>query len=484
MKYILSGCGEQPINKHILQMERHIYDTDVIGCIQKNIIMWDEDEYGQWFWSDSDIKAIHKDGEKLLNSNNAKKSLRETHKSITRYWRVADKLLDAVEKSSHQQRLTVLYDEYTYVLRRIYAHFITTTGQTTYAIENELKKILEKKFPEQLSDFFEILTTPEKPNILFNELKDWKKIQQKPTQKNILAHTKKYPILLTNIFSKDSALSWGKQRLISKSLSDINDEVLKSVKRRKTIRIKQEEILKKLGSKKAEYLSKLIRDCAIKRLLVKACWNGEGYYLLPFFERLSKMAGCSVRDIYMFYTWREIRDLLHDNNNLPKQELENRKKYYLLRFTNKQIKIYSGQKALKMKKKLLNPSLPNKNTKSFSGTIANKGLAVGRAKLIRVDNPHEINKIAATVKSNHILVSGMTNPTMMVLMKKVSGIITDEGGAACHATIIAREFNLPCLVGCKVATLILQNDQPIILDANHGVVKKITEKELNAFENE
>src|SRR3989344_8342548 len=195
MKYILSGCGEQPINKHILQMERHIYDTDVIGCIQKNIIMWDEDEYGQWFWSDSDIKAIHKDGEKLLNSNNAKKSLRETHKSITRYWRVADKLLDAVEKSSHQQRLTVLYDEYTYVLRRIYAHFITTTGQTTYAIENELKKILEKKFPEQLSDFFEILTTPEKPNILFNELKDWKKIQQKPTQKNILAHTKKYPIL-------------------------------------------------------------------------------------------------------------------------------------------------------------------------------------------------------------------------------------------------------------------------------------------------
>ena len=101
--------------------------------------------------------------------------------------------------------------------------------------------------------------------------------------------------------------------------------------------------------------------------------------------------------------------------------------------------------------------------------------------VVRADNPTEIAQIAKTIKPNTILVTGMTNPTMMILVSKVKGIITDEGGAAWHAAIIAREFNLPCIVGCSVATLVLTDGDYILLDANKGEVKKITENEFNEF---
>ena len=74
-------------------MERHIYDNDIIGCIQKNIIMWDEYNYGQWFWSEEDIKNLHKEGEKLLDPQNAEKSIYEQKKIIKLYWGHSEKLL-------------------------------------------------------------------------------------------------------------------------------------------------------------------------------------------------------------------------------------------------------------------------------------------------------------------------------------------------------------------------------------------------------
>ncbi|PIR81123.1 hypothetical protein COU24_00375, partial [Candidatus Kuenenbacteria bacterium CG10_big_fil_rev_8_21_14_0_10_39_14] len=40
----------------------------------------------------------------------------------------------------------------------------------------------------------------------------------------------------------------------------------------------------------------------------------------------------------------------------------------------------------------------------------------------------------------------------------------------CHAAIIAREFNIPCIVGVKNTLKRLKNNQTIILDANKGKI--------------
>jgi len=70
----------------------------------------------------------------------------------------------------------------------------------------------------------------------------------------------------------------------------------------------------------------------------------------------------------------------------------------------------------------------------------------------------------------------MTNPNMMVLAEKVGGIVTDEGGIACHAAIISRELDVPCVVGCKIALQVLKENEIIELDADDGIIKRIEKK--------
>ena len=67
----------------------------------------------------------------------------------------------------------------------------------------------------------------------------------------------------------------------------------------------------------------------------------------------------------------------------------------------------------------------------------------------------------------------MTSIKFTPYLKNVLGIITNEGGIACHAAIISRELNVPCLVGTKNATKILRNGDLVELDANNGIAKII-----------
>jgi pyruvate,water dikinase len=58
-------------------------------------------------------------------------------------------------------------------------------------------------------------------------------------------------------------------------------------------------------------------------------------------------------------------------------------------------------------------------------------------------------------------------------MKKASAIVTDEGGITCHAAIVSRELNKPCIIGTQIATELLFDGEIVEVDANNGVVRKI-----------
>ena len=73
-------------------------------------------------------------------------------------------------------------------------------------------------------------------------------------------------------------------------------------------------------------------------------------------------------------------------------------------------------------------------------------------------------------KKGEILVSPMTMPDFVPVMKKSAAIITDEGGITCHAAIIAREFKKPCIVGTKNASEVLQNGDLVEVNADKGIV--------------
>ncbi len=67
----------------------------------------------------------------------------------------------------------------------------------------------------------------------------------------------------------------------------------------------------------------------------------------------------------------------------------------------------------------------------------------------------------------------MTIPQFVPYLKNVKAIVTDEGGINCHAAISAREFKIPCIVGTKIATKVLKDDDFVEMDANKGIIKII-----------
>lgn len=51
-----------------------------------------------------------------------------------------------------------------------------------------------------------------------------------------------------------------------------------------------------------------------------------------------------------------------------------------------------------------------------------------------------------------ILITRFAKPEIASYFRNASGVVTDNGGKTCHAAVIAREYNLPCIVGTGNAT--------------------------------
>lgn len=114
---------------------------------------------------------------------------------------------------------------------------------------------------------------------------------------------------------------------------------------------------------------------------------------------------------------------------------------------------------------------------------ASPGFVSGKVHII--DDPKDINEF----KQGEVLVTLMTSPDWVPAMKKAAAIITNNGGMTCHAAIVSREMQIPCLVGTtsrgQAATKTLKNGETVTVDAKNGVVyagvvkdavKKVDEK--------
>ncbi len=115
-------------------------------------------------------------------------------------------------------------------------------------------------------------------------------------------------------------------------------------------------------------------------------------------------------------------------------------------------------------------SKSKKSAASATGNIILQGYGaspgVASGKVIIVKDVKDTSKI----QEGDIMVATMTNPDMVPAMKKVVGIITDEGGMTCHAAIVSRELGTPAVVGTKQATSILKEGQIVTIDGEKGLI--------------
>jgi pyruvate, water dikinase len=77
---------------------------------------------------------------------------------------------------------------------------------------------------------------------------------------------------------------------------------------------------------------------------------------------------------------------------------------------------------------------------------------------------------AGRLSDGDVLVTHMTSPDWVPLMRRAAAIVTDSGGMTCHAAIVSRELGVPCVVGTGEATRTLRDGELVTVDATHGVI--------------
>jgi phosphoenolpyruvate synthase/pyruvate phosphate dikinase len=146
-------------------------------------------------------------------------------------------------------------------------------------------------------------------------------------------------------------------------------------------------------------------------------------------------------------------------------KIRQRKKEYLLITKNGKTR----ECGFNIIKNVLGRELPGSGgfdgANELKGRVANKGLAKGKAVVVYSSKDYR------KIKKGAILVTPMTKPDVVPFLFKVSAIITDDGGALSHASIISRELNIPCIVGTKIATQVLKDGDMVEVDADRGVVR-------------
>ncbi|HEY1213545.1 MAG TPA: phosphoenolpyruvate synthase [Bryobacteraceae bacterium] len=83
------------------------------------------------------------------------------------------------------------------------------------------------------------------------------------------------------------------------------------------------------------------------------------------------------------------------------------------------------------------------------------------------------------IQDGEILVAKNTDPDWEPVMRRVAGIVTDQGGRTAHAAIISREFGIPCVVGTGNATGTLKTGQEITVCCTEGSEGRVYEGRIS-----
>jgi len=117
---------------------------------------------------------------------------------------------------------------------------------------------------------------------------------------------------------------------------------------------------------------------------------------------------------------------------------------------------------------------PQQKISSFKNQILLKGVGVNggivNGIIVTVINYNDLEKIT----HESILVTAMTDQEMMGAMKIARGIITNAGSSLCHAAVISKDLDKPCIVGTRFATEQLLDGEKIQMNAKTGEIYAIS----------
>lgn len=335
---------------------------------------------------------------------------------------------------------------------------------------NHLKK--KNSYQTKITEYLLSFSSPLKPNDVINERIDLlklailrKKLKSADFNRRLNNHVLKYRHI--PMFDFDHTPYHEKQ---------FTEELLQIKNPEKELK----EIKKHFSMRGREFKTRLLRlkpDAKLRQLLV---FMKENVFLRDYRDMIRQKLNIELRKFYLeigsrlgltikqtaTLTNSEIVEYIKSEKKFPKREILAREKFYLLIQKKDTVEIFSGNKARSKAKTELNV-ISHSRLKELNGVVGSIGRAKGKVQIVYT------NRDLAKVKKGDVLVTAMTRQDFVPAIRKAVALITDEGSITCHAAIIARELEIPCIVATKHATRVLKDGDRVIVDASSekGIIK-------------
>lgn len=338
--------------------------------------------------------------------------------------------------------------------------------------DNYHRKLFEqlfKKFKEQDVARFGYETHSKEYEELLEKSVDEIKDKIKPTIYNLIQkHYQKYFYVAHMWVGKISSFEYYLKELVRLVGSGVNLEgnYKKEQKDFKLTLIKQQQLIKKLKVKQPWLaIFNGFGDFMVTKVYRRFAQIYAVYKMEYILVEIGKRLGLSLMDV-RFMLPEDVKKALL-NKRVDKTEVKKRKRFCVYYAEKEQDIIFTGKRARELAKATKRKI---KDAIEIHGQTGCVGKAKGAVKLIF--RPQDMTKM----KKGDILVSIATDPDIVPAMKKAAAIVTEQGGVTSHAAIVARELKKPCVIGTKIATKVLKDGDVVEVDANKGIVRKVSQK--------
>jgi len=338
-------------------------------------------------------------------------------------------------------------------------------------LEQTLLTAFTKRFGKDAQNWFSVAVDPVKDGSVLQEEIALLKLAEKAsvTDKELEAHRNSF-CWMKNVgyFEDYYDVDYYRKRL---------EEFRKTPHKRKEIeeqrkhhRTQFDKLLKLLADD--QYLVSMTRtanEAVFFRSYRTEIFYSSSKYFTPLFKEIAKRIKVTPYQDILWLYWDEIRDMLKAATAASTALIETRKKGYVLfcgpdgsswRWEGKE-----GKEMFEAYQSAV--SKVPENAAEVKGSPAFPGKITGKA--VVVTSPDQLGK----VQQDDILIAHATNVNYVPALKKVSAMVTEEGGILSHAAIISREMRIPCVIGTKIATKVFKDGDMVEVDAEKGTVKKV-----------
>jgi len=459
----------------------------IVGRSIKNVLWYSKDGHFKWAYIADEFCKV---GKIILDKTLAEKSFyRKISTEVKKLSQQLNKFSNNLKKQNLVNKSNKFFiqtcKDYYQILENLYFWGGLIECMDVYhnffsnLFKKELERNIEKKKNKQSSaECFSILTTLTRETFAQKQEKDFLKLaielknnknlkNSDEFNKKINQHLNKYVWVNYNYegpaMDKESLLN-----LLKHAVNANPEKKLKEIEiRARKDKQKKKKVIQSLKpDTKLKYLIELAGAFPTLKSIRKESIFHSCYAVDILRAETGKRLGLSLNEVRCMLPEEFIKTLKSDK--VDKKELTARAKEMAYHMDNGKEKIYTGQKAQKIaKENIVEEKM--EAIDEITGNPACLGRALGIVKVIK------FTKDIGKMKQGDILVAMATNPTFVPAMKKAGAIITDMGGITCHAAIVSREMNIPCIIGTKIATKVLKDGQLVKVDANKGVVKIIKE---------